>query len=194
VTPQEKPLVAISSCLLGEKVRYDGNDSFSPAVVINLERELRLVSLCPEVAIGLGIPRSPIQLISQSDQIRVVGVEDGSQDFTEPLKNYAADIVDKYNLSGYVFKSRSPSCGLRSTPVYDLVEPSRPDPLLTSGIVAAAIIHMLPGLPVEDELSLQDFNVQRDFIVKVKRYQKMIRKKLKRNHDEQIIKENPRRA
>jgi uncharacterized protein YbbK (DUF523 family) len=167
---QEKPLVAISSCLLGERVRYDGNDSSSPALVFNLEQELRLISLCPEVAIGLGVPRPPIRLVNQNAHIRVVGVEDERQDFTEPLQNYAAEIVHKYNLSGYVFKSRSPSCGLRTTPVYDVADQLASEQQLTSGMVAATIMDLLPELPVEDELRLQNLDVQRDFIMKVKRY------------------------
>ena len=167
----EPPPVAISSCLLGERVRYDGRDSFMPELIHNLEEELKLVSLCPEVAIGLGIPRPPMRLVNQDKQIRVVGVEDGHQDFTARLLGYGTDIANEtQGLSGYVFKSRSPSCGLKTTPIYSPSGTVVPDQKPGSGIVAATIIKLLPELPVEDELRLMDPLIRRDFIEDVKQY------------------------
>lgn len=100
------PLVAISSCLLGERVRYDGNDSFVPDVIQGLERELRLVSIYPEVG--------------------------------------AASIVQRFgSLAGYVFKSKSPSCGLGTTPVYNLLDMPQSDPASGNGIVADTIVELL---------------------------------------------------
>lgn len=112
-----------------------------------------------------------MHLVSQDGQIRAVGVEDGQKDFTERLFNYGAEIVKRFdNLSGYVFKSRSPSCGLKTTPIYKLTGGFALEKEPGSGIFAATIVKLSPSLPVSDELGLMDPGARRDFIEAVKQY------------------------
>ena len=113
--------VAISACLLGEPVRYDGKDKFCPQLVARLRQHFILVAICPEVAIGMSVPRAPIQLVQDGAGVRARGVQDPSKDVTELLADYGHNVADtQTEFFGYVFKARSPSCGLGSTPLFNI--------------------------------------------------------------------------
>src|SRR5690606_24477859 len=109
--PGEKIPVGISSCLLGEKVRYDGQHQLQPYIEQTLGEFFQFLPFCPEVAIGLGVPRQPIRLVrdrpgisGQSDQIRCVSL-DGSTDYTATLENCADDhSVSLSGICGYILK------------------------------------------------------------------------------------------
>lgn len=151
---QHKPLVAISACLCGDPVRYDGRSKWQPKLVRTLEDHLTLEKLCPEVAIGMGIPRPPIQLSKDNTSIAAVGVADPKQNFTQPLSNFADQVISQQqpstpalHINGYLFKSRSPSCGVGSTPIHKQgIEIGH-----GNGIVAHRIKQQLPWLPVLEE-------------------------------------------
>ena len=113
----QKPVVGVSACLLGQKVRYDGDHRHSAILVHQLGPLLRFRDTCPEVAIGLPVPRPPIQVVQVDDDLRVKGVGNPQQDVTEALENVAANLSEP--LSGFVLKARSPSCGHLSTPVHN---------------------------------------------------------------------------
>lgn len=154
--------VAVSSCLLGDKVRYDGGDKFNQTIAAELGEYFSFVGICPEMAIGMGVPRKPVRLVSVSNEIRVKGVEDASVDVTDLLYSYAGRFVQEFpGISGYIFKQRSPSCGLAQTPVFDLPghEIDHQD-----GLFAAAVRNLLPGLPVIDEESLEVVERREQFI------------------------------
>jgi uncharacterized protein YbgA (DUF1722 family)/uncharacterized protein YbbK (DUF523 family) len=146
--------IAVSACLTGEKVRYDGTDRRDPWLVQTLGRYVTLVPLCPEVAIGLGVPRPPIHVIGPATARRVVGVDDVEVDVTAELARYAARVAATHDdVSAYVFKSRSPSCGVWDVPVHPRGR--------GRGGYAAALMARRPLLPVEDEDGLAD-PVRRD--------------------------------
>jgi len=155
---QSKPRVGISACLCGDKVRYDGRSKGLPELISALEEQLELQKICPEVAIGMGVPRAPIQLIRNTDKIEARGVENPALNVTGELKDYANSLIKTYSLSnannpplcGFIFKARSPSCGVGSTPLYK--ENSAVD--VGSGIVAHQIQHQLPWLPIAEEADL----------------------------------------
>lgn len=145
--------VAISACLLGEPVRYDGRDKFCPQLIDKLQQHFMLVAICPEVEIGMGVPRPPIQLVQDSTGVRARGVRDPSRDVTDLLASYGHDVaIMQPELCGYVFKARSPSCGLGSTPLFDIN-----GHLIgkTNGVYANAILITLNALPVADEEQLR---------------------------------------
>lgn len=160
--------IGISSCLLGEPVRYDGRHQRDALLVERLSARFSLIPCCPEVAIGLGVPRPPIQLVEIHNQVHAVGVADPERDVTQALQDVARMFLQQHeHIAGYVFKSRSPSCGVGSTPVY------RGNTCLHQqgdGIFAAMLMQIKPALPVADECQLQDPVLQAGFIEKVVAY------------------------
>ncbi|HEY3697755.1 MAG TPA: DUF523 domain-containing protein [Spongiibacteraceae bacterium] len=114
--------VAVSACLTGEKVRYDGADKLLPAYSI-LKTELALIPICPEVGAGLTIPRPPVQLMQTETGVRAVGRDKPALDITGALQQFAEISLQQLTgtraLCGYLWKSRSPSCGLDSTPLFN---------------------------------------------------------------------------
>lgn len=143
--------IAVSSCLLGEKVRYDGSDKYDDFIAQNLGKIFEFVSICPEIAIGLGVPRPPIKLEGTPAHPRAVGVYDPAIDVTDALIDYGKKLANELGtVSGFIFKSQSPSCGLDSTEIFQEGHPA----LLGSGLFALTIRQALPALPVIDEVQL----------------------------------------
>jgi len=158
--------VGISSCLLGERVRYDGNDKRDPYVTGTLSRYFDLVPVCPEVAVGLGVPRPPIRLVGDVNSPRALGVHDPTLDPTDALRAFgrstAAELGD---ISGYLFKSRSPSCGMEGVPVHS---GGRARAVRKGvGLYAREIMNALPLLPVEEEGRLADAGLRDNFLERV---------------------------
>jgi len=167
-----KPRVGISRCLLGDDVRYDGTNKRSRAVMA-LGDEVEWVSVCPEVEVGMGVPREPIQLVSHADRIRsaderlrLQGVQSG-EDWTVRMRYWARDRAAQLSaegVSGFVLKARSPSCG----PAGVLVHHADRDATPTGrGLFAEALAAAMPGLPMIDEEALEDPRVRREFIRRV---------------------------
>jgi uncharacterized protein YbbK (DUF523 family) len=117
-TAQGHPLVGCSACLLGEKVRYDGGHKLQASFEHGLLPWLQLQAICPEVGIGLGVPRPTLKLIGSDIGARIVQVEDESCDVTNTMLDYADSYLRRlgrfWPLSAYVFKARSPSCDVDS--------------------------------------------------------------------------------
>jgi Uncharacterized conserved protein len=158
--------VGISACLLGEKVRYDGGHKRAEFCTEVLSRYFHFVPLCPEVAIGLGVPRPTIRLVQQGCDIRVQSA-DGALDVTEPLKEYglvkAAELTD---LSGYIFCAKSPSCGMERVRLYGDGGGSKSG----VGIYAHTLMQALPLLPVEEDGRLNDPHLRENFVMRVYAY------------------------
>jgi uncharacterized protein YbbK (DUF523 family) len=155
--------VGISSCLLGEQVRYDGGHKYDLLINTQLAELLEFRSYCPEVAIGLGIPREPIQLVRTGRGIRVRGVHHPDIDVTRKLEDYGYRIAAKFvEICGYIFKARSPSCGMEGVATW--TEQGRQSGADGTGAFAATLIGAHPGLPVTDEIRLQDPLLREQFI------------------------------
>jgi uncharacterized protein YbgA (DUF1722 family)/uncharacterized protein YbbK (DUF523 family) len=169
LTP-EKPVLGISSCLLGERVRFDSGHKRDAWLVDRFGRYVEFRPFCPEVAIGLGIPRPPIRLVGEPGDMRAVGVKDGSLDVTEQLETYALEtLAHLQDVSGYVFKSKSPSCGMERVKLYDAKGmPSNHG----VGIYARVIMEAQPHLPVEEEGRLHDPVLRENFVNRVFVYQR----------------------
>lgn len=159
--------IGVSACLLGDPVRYDGGHKRSQTLLHHLASRYELLPICPEVAAGLGVPRPPVQLVLRNGEIRALGVEDERLDVTRPLIEYGRRMVaEELRLCGYVFKSRSPSCGLGTTPI------RAADGRITHGhgLFARQLIAALPLLPVIDEEQLEQPHVRQLFLERVARY------------------------
>ena len=162
--------LGISSCLLGQKVRFDGNHKQDSYLSETLGMYFEWVPVCPEVAIGLGIPRPPIRLVGSPESPRAIGVKDDSLDVTDKLATYgrrqARQLVD---LSGYVFKSNSPSCGIERVKIHQRTGiPAKNG----RGIYAKAFLAVRPWLPAEEEGRLSDPRLRENFIERVFAYRR----------------------
>ena len=148
----KKPLFAISSCLAGERVRYDGKSQALGDELAQLKAKYHLLSVCPEMAIGLGVPRPPIHLRwSESTQnYHAVLIEQPEVDYTEALRDYAVLLLAKYpELMGVILKQKSPSCGTGKTKLFDRHgELQRVDGW---GIFAAELQSLKPTLTILNE-------------------------------------------
>ncbi|MGQ9424868.1 DUF523 domain-containing protein [Gilvimarinus sp. F26214L] len=147
-------VIGLSACLSGSPVRYDGTDKRQDLVLDTLGAHAQLASVCPELEAGLGVPRPPVELIATSTGVRALGVDNVSLDVTEALvvtaDRYVANQSDA--LSGFIFKSRSPSCGSGSTPVR--YADGRTE--LDSGLFARALQSSAPWLACVEETQLQN--------------------------------------
>lgn len=164
--PDRKILIGISSCLLGEKVRYDGGHKLDTFLRDTLGKYVEFVPVCPELEAGLGVPREAMRLLRAGDSVRLAGVRTGI-DFTEKLERWADRRVrelEKEGLSGFVFKSGSPSSGLRRVKVYT---ESGTFSKTGSGIFARIFMRCFPLLPVEDEGRLHDPEIRENFIERI---------------------------
>lgn len=161
--------IGVSSCLLGEAVRHDGRDKRNGLIIEELGQLFAFRSCCPEVAIGLGVPRPPIQLVATGpgSGARARGVADPSLDVTEALVAQAGQFVRSGAISGFVFKRGSPSCGVESVPRVSGQGVQLAD---GRGVFAAALIARLPDLPVAEESRLEDPPWRLNFIECVRVY------------------------
>ncbi|MEG0248975.1 MAG: DUF523 domain-containing protein, partial [Pseudomonas sp.] len=114
-----KPRIAVSACLTGAEVRYNGGHKASRLCNEVLDQYFEFVPVCPEVAIGLGIPRAPIRLIGDPADPQAVGSQDATLDLSGPLRAYGQQMAkDLDDICGYIFMQKSPSCGLERVKVY----------------------------------------------------------------------------
>src|SRR5208337_4812247 len=165
-TIMTKIILGISSCLLGNAVRYDGGHRLDHFLADTLGQYVDWVPVCPEVECGLPVPREAMHLFGYPENPRLVTIRSGV-DHTDRMKKWAKKKVaelEKEELSGFVFKSRSPSSGMRGVKIYsDAGIPSATG----SGIFAHAFMKQFPLLPVEDEGRLYDPGLRENFIERV---------------------------
>ena len=164
-----RPRLGISACLLGQKVRYDGGHKEDPFLRETFGRFVEWVPVCPEIEVGMGVPRESVRLVGAPVDPKLVAERSG-KDWTGAMKRFAAvrlNELAELNLSGYVFKKNSPSCGLERVRVYDGKNmPARRG----RGIFAAAVTSRFPLLPVEEEGRLNDPSLRENFIERVFAY------------------------
>lgn len=165
---QKKIKIAVSSCLLGEAVRYDGTDKHIAFITQQLIREYTLISVCPEIEVGMGVPRSPIHLVDNGCQIQALYVHNPAKNMTQPLADFGQSFIKMHpDICGYVFKKHSPSCGVKNVKVMNT------DGFYErrgQGVYAAAIMKQRPLLPVIDEDDCLNESAIKDFKVKVLDY------------------------
>lgn len=170
MNPRPRPVVGVSSCLLGAPVRYNGGHSRHRFLTDELDQHVDWLPVCPEAEIGLGVPRPTLRLQDRGGQgaggtDRVISSRDGA-DHTADL----ADVADRHlrelrRLDGYVLKNKSPSCGLYALPVFD----DNADRVRGTGrgAFAARLTALLPQLPVEEQGRLSDPALREHFVERV---------------------------
>ncbi|MEN6615331.1 MAG: DUF523 and DUF1722 domain-containing protein [Syntrophorhabdus sp.] len=162
----EKIAVGISSCLLGEKVRYDGGHKHDHYITDTLGRFFSFVPVCPETEYGLPVPREPMHLAGNVEDPRLVTIHTGI-DHTEGMKRWAEKKLEQLavmNISGFIFKTRSPSSGMRGIPVW---REGKQPVYAGVGIFAGAFMKRFPFIPVEDEGRLHDPALRENFIERI---------------------------
>jgi uncharacterized protein YbgA (DUF1722 family)/uncharacterized protein YbbK (DUF523 family) len=168
----EKIKIGISTCLLGEQVRYDGGHKHDRFLTDVLGPYVEWVSVCPELEVGMGVPREAVRLVGPPSAPRMVGGASG-EDWTDRMNAYSERKVaqlGKLKLSGYVLKSKSPTCGMERVKLYNPKGMASKDGV---GLFADVLIKGHPLIPVEEEGRLNDPHLRDNFIVRVFAYHRL---------------------
>ncbi|MFP4168751.1 MAG: YbgA family protein [Desulfonatronovibrionaceae bacterium] len=161
-----KPVIGISTCLLGENVRYDGGHKLDRFIRDTLGKYVRFVPVCPEVECGMGVPREALRLVGDPENPRL-RTQKTRRDCTQQMQTWGRDKLkklEKENLDGYIFKSKSPSSGMQRIKVYN--DKGHPVPKGV-GIWARMFMDHFPLLPVEDDGRLNDPVLRENFISRI---------------------------
>ncbi len=159
---EKRILIGISSCLLGEKVRFDGGHKRDNYICDMLADYVEFLPICPEADIGMGIPRPPIRLVGNPQSPQLVEVKNPQKDYTQPMLAYANQAMERLgSISGYILKSKSPTCGWTRVKVYQ----GKDQPTHTgTGLFAQVLEQHYPDLPIEEEGRLNDPRLRENFI------------------------------
>jgi uncharacterized protein YbgA (DUF1722 family)/uncharacterized protein YbbK (DUF523 family) len=162
----EKIRIGVSTCLLGEAVRYDGGHAYDRYVTETLGQYMEFVPVCPEMEAGFGVPREPVRLVGNPASPRLMMVKT-KQDLTDTMTAWARRRVkelEKEDLCGFIFKSKSPSSGMERVKVY--TEKGMPVKKGV-GLFAKAFMEHFPLIPVEEEGRLHDPHLRENFIERI---------------------------
>jgi uncharacterized protein YbbK (DUF523 family)/uncharacterized protein YbgA (DUF1722 family) len=164
--------IGVSSCLLGEQSRYNSSHKKDQYITEVLGKYFNIVSICPELEVGLGAPREAVNLVGSSKAPNLIGVKTGTN-WTTPMKKYSKRRMrqtDMAELDGFILKNDSPSCGIEKVRIHrksgKVVRDGR-------GLFASHLIRTNPLLPVTDEGGLKDFNLGNNFIERVFAYRRL---------------------
>jgi len=158
--------IGVSQCLLGEPVRYDGGHKRNRYLTDVLSSHVEFRSFCPELAIGLGVPRKPIRLIVTNGQDRIRGVENSDLDVTDALTKEAEDAASNMqDICGYVFMQNSPSCAVFGLKRYGSNGQSIDS--RGQGAYAKKFMELMPLIPVEEAGRLTDVGLRENFIARI---------------------------
>jgi uncharacterized protein YbbK (DUF523 family) len=161
-----RPRLGISACLLGEPVRYDGGSKPDRLLTGAFGPLVEWVPVCPEVECGLGVPRPAMRLVGDPKSPRLMVIRTG-EDLTARMKAWAErrlDELEREDLCGFVFKSKSPSSGMQGVPVHDRRGGIRGT---GAGLFARAFMQRFPLLPVEQDDRLHDPGIRDGFIKRI---------------------------
>ena len=175
--------IGVSSCLLGAKVRFDSGHKKDDFVTDLLGSFVQYVAVCPEIEVGMGVPREAVQLIGSVESPKMVGNKSGI-DWTDKMNKYTSTRLQKKDISevsGFILKRKSPSCGMERIKVYN--DKGMPD-YKGVGLFAKQLLEKFPYLPIEEEGRLQDAKLRENFIIRIfayKRLQNLYAQKFNKN-------------
>lgn len=159
--------LGISRCLLGDPVRFDGNHSLDRFLVKTLGAYVDYFPVCPEVECGMGVPRETLRLVGEPENPRLM-TSRTKKDYTSQMRSWACKRVselERENLCGFIFKSKSPSSGMERVKVYN--ERTGVPSSRGVGLFARAFIDHFPLLPVEEDGRLHDPVLRENFIERI---------------------------
>lgn len=162
----ECPVIGVSACLMGQPVRFDGGHKQNRFILSTLSEYMDFEPLCPEMGMGLTVPRPTIQLRQKAAEVRLVHSKDATTDLTEQMQSYAEEKLDTLShLDGFIFKKDSPSCGVFRVPVVINDDGFRERNGI--GLFAKAFVERYSLIPVEEEGRLNDANLCENFFERV---------------------------
>ena len=171
--PDLSPIrIGLSACLRGDEVRWNGGHSRQRYLTDTLGQFFEFVTACPEIEAGMTVPRPTVRLVSLGDKIRVVDPKNDI-DWTAAMEDHAVQrvgMVDEYQLSGFILKSKSPSCGVSRIKVF--AENGMPT-YDGRGVFAAELLRRYPRLPIEEEGRLNDPGLRENFVERVFAYHRL---------------------
>lgn len=164
-----RPVLGIGACLAGRAVRYNGQTKAANQHVRDIGAHFELRPFCPEMGIGMGVPRAPIHLVGATGDVRALDVASHRHDYTERLAGYARQVLDTAPaLCGYILVKGSPSCG------YERVKRFADNGHIVAhdaqGVFAAALGRADPLLPLEDDGRLHDPGLRESFVTRAYTY------------------------
>lgn len=160
-----KPVIVVSKCLGFDHCRYDGEMIDAP-LVDKLKARVTFLPVCPEVEIGLGVPRKPIRIVSAAGGRTLYQPATGKE-FTRPMSDFVQAFLDSLpEVDGFLLKIRSPSCGLKDVKIHDGFEEGART-IKGSGFFGGAVLDRYAGLPVEDEGRIRNFTIREHFLTRV---------------------------
>lgn len=160
-----RPKIVISKCIEFDHCRYDG--SLIPSDFVNaLKPHVDLIPVCPEVEIGLGVPRSSLRIVSVNGEPRLVQPTTGL-DVTERMKDFSNHYLGSLSdIEGFILKYRSPSCGMKNVKVYS--GPTKAGSVSKiPGLFGLAVVNSFPDLAIEDEGRLRNLNIREHFLTRL---------------------------
>lgn len=164
------PRIGVSACVMGDKVRYDGGHKQSTFVTRQLHSHVIYQPICPEVGIGLPVPRPTIHLREMADGLHLTDSRNGMLDHTEALQSFFTQQLPKLEkLDGYILAAKSPSCGMERIKVYD--ENGQLLHRQGQGLFVQLLHKHFPHLPMEEDGRLNDAGLRESFITRVFVYQ-----------------------
>ncbi len=158
--------IGISACVIGHKVRFDSGHKLNKFVAQELNQYMQFIPICPEVAIGLPVPRPTIRLISDNERIALVETKDRSKDYTLAMQNFAVQKVAELKLQslcGYIVCAKSPTCGMERVKVYHHDHAQKNG----VGVYTQELTKQMPWLPIEEDGRLNDPILRENFIARV---------------------------
>jgi uncharacterized protein YbbK (DUF523 family)/uncharacterized protein YbgA (DUF1722 family) len=165
MTKFPKPVVVVSACLEFERVRYDGQ-VIPCKIVRDLEPFVEYIKVCPEFAIGLGVPRDPIRIVKIGGEKRLIQPKT-KENITEKMNSFTTGFIKSLpEVDGFIFKSKSPTIGLRGIKVYAGIEKSQVIER-SSGFFADQILQAFPDYPLEEDDRLRNTTIRDNFLVKL---------------------------
>ena len=161
----ERIILGVSSCLIGEKVRFNGGHKRDNYLCDFLANYVDFLPICPEVAIGLGVPRPAIRLVGDPKNPHLVNSNNSQADYTLKMLDFAQSAMKQLKgISGYILKSQSPTCGLKRVKIY---QSKGQAPKLGQGLYARLLVEQFPYLPIEEEGRLNDPTLRENFIERI---------------------------
>lgn len=161
----DKPKVVVSRCLGFADCRYNGQTK-SDKFVNKLKEYVDYRTVCPEVEIGLSVPRDPIRLVCEKDEIILYQPKSGKE-YTNEMKDYSLSILKSFkDVDGFILKGKSPCCGIKNVKVY-LGKEKMVGSTKGGGIFASEIINQYPNLPIEEDGRLTNFKIREHFLTKL---------------------------
>jgi len=166
---ESRPLVGVGACLVGHQVRYNGESKRKHCHIEAMAGHMELTPFCPEIAVGMGVPRETVRLVGDLERLALVDSDTQSKDYTADMKHYAAWVLkNNADMAGYILVKGSPSCGLERVKRYDVNGHITAND--AAGLFAAELMKLDPLMPLEEDGRLHDHHLRENFVTRVYAY------------------------